>query len=141
MRESMNNNSNIEVITRAVIISDGKLVVCKAKGKDWYFLPGGHVEFGELAKGTLVREIKEEMGVDAVAGEFIDVIENIYEQDGAKHHEINLVFLVQMTDVKSIVSQEDHIDFEYIDTASLSDIKLLPDNLKRRLLEEFSKSL
>jgi ADP-ribose pyrophosphatase YjhB (NUDIX family) len=137
----MNNNSNIEVITRAVIISDGKLVVCKAKGKDWYFLPGGHVEFGELAKGTLVREIKEEMGVDAVAGEFIDVIENIYEQDGAKHHEINLVFLVQMTDVKSIVSQEDHIDFEYIDTASLSDIKLLPDNLKRRLLEEFSKSL
>jgi len=137
----MNNNPSIEIIARAVIIPENKLVVCKARGWDSYFLPGGHVEFGESVKEALVREIKEEMGVDAVVGKFIDVIENIYEYDGMKHHEVNFVFWAQMTNVKNVVSQEDHIDFEYIDTASLSDIKLLPDNLKRRLLEEFSKSL
>lgn len=137
----MNKNLSIEVIARAVIILDNQLLVCRAKGRDSYFLPGGHVEFGESAKQALAREIKEEMGTDATVGEFIDVIENIYEQDGVKHHEVNFVFWTQITDMENVVSQEDHIDFELIDIASLSDVKLLPDNLKRRLLEEFSKSL
>lgn len=126
----MNKNSFIEVIARAVIVSENQLVVCKAKGRDSYFLPGGHVEFGELAKDALVREIKEEMGVDATVGEFIDVVENIYEQDGMKHHEVNLVFSVQI-DKTNIVSQEEHIDFSLVDITELLNIKLLPERVKQ----------
>lgn len=131
----MNKNLSIEVIARAVIIFENKLVACRAKERDSYFLPGGHVEFGESAKEALAREIKEEMGVDAVVSKFIGVVENMYEQSGTKHHEINLVFLAQVADEKNIVSQEEHFEFSFIDIANLPNIKLLPDSIKKLIIE------
>ena len=48
------------------IIRDGEhILLARAKGKSYSFLPGGHHEMEETIAQTLVRELREELGVDA----------------------------------------------------------------------------
>ncbi len=63
------------VVTAAVIERDGKVLVARRKaeliaGGMWEF-PGGKLEEGEEPRRGLERELEEELGVGAVAGELI----------------------------------------------------------------------
>lgn len=89
-------------IVRAVMIKDKKLLVAEYIGHH-YFLPGGHVEVGESAENALIRELREELGVNCSIKNFLGVIENKWEEREVFHHEINHIF--------EIDSQELHTDF------------------------------
>ena len=43
------------------------------------FLPGGHVEIGESAENALIRELREELGVNCSIQQFLGVIENQWQ--------------------------------------------------------------
>ncbi|MER5784249.1 NUDIX domain-containing protein [Streptomyces mobaraensis] len=45
---------------------DGRVLVARSHGKDAYYLPGGKPEPGESDRDALVREIREELGVELV---------------------------------------------------------------------------
>jgi 8-oxo-dGTP pyrophosphatase MutT (NUDIX family) len=47
-----------------IIIENKKLLLTKSKGKDVYVAPGGKLEANETPKGSLVRELKEELNLD-----------------------------------------------------------------------------
>ena len=60
------------VVVAAVILRDGRILVCQRSRKDtfplkWEF-PGGKVRAGEEPKNALVRELREELGVSARIG-------------------------------------------------------------------------
>jgi 8-oxo-dGTP diphosphatase len=60
-------------VTAAVIEEGGRVLIARRKRGDrcegrWEF-PGGKVEPGESPEGSLVRELREELGLDAVVGE------------------------------------------------------------------------
>jgi 8-oxo-dGTP diphosphatase len=65
------------IVAAAVLIERGKVLLTQRKagahlaGK-WEF-PGGKVEPGEDPRTALERELKEELGIDARAGEIVDV--------------------------------------------------------------------
>jgi len=124
---------NFEVITRAVIISRGKILLCHSKNKRQYFFPGGHVEFGEDVRSALKRELKEELGARTRNSEYIGSSENVYFEKGKKHHEINLVFLVGLLSGK-IHSQEDHIDFSWVKIEDFYNIAVLPRSLHKSII-------
>ncbi|WP_312018506.1 NUDIX domain-containing protein [Streptomyces sp. I05A-00742] len=44
----------------------GRVLVARSRGKDAYYLPGGKPEPGESDREALVREVREELGVDLV---------------------------------------------------------------------------
>jgi 8-oxo-dGTP diphosphatase len=51
----------------AVIEKEGKVLLIKRNTepfKDYWSLPGGHIDFGETAGEAVVRETKEETGLD-----------------------------------------------------------------------------
>ena len=123
----------IEIIARAVIVRKGALLLCKQKGKDYYFLPGGHVEFGESAEYALKREMKEELGTSVSSLRSIGIVENRFGVGKNERHEINFVYEVRLgtTRVKSI---EDHIEFFWKDIRSLAKENLLPPPLKKKLV-------
>lgn len=125
---------NIEVIARSFILVGNKVLLCKMKGESWYFLPGGHVNFEERAEETLLREIKEELGIPIRLESFVGAVENIYTENRERHHEINLIFLAN---AKKIIlkSKESHIEFALKDIESLATENILPENLKAALLE------
>ena len=116
--------AGIETIARGVAIRGGRLLLCRAKGGDTTYLPGGHIEFGETGREALVREMKEETGVDAKAGAFLGVVENSFMQRGKPHAEINLVYALDVGDAE-ISSREDWIEFEWRELSDLGD--LLPE--------------
>ena len=88
--------AGIETIARGVCVRDGKLLLCRAKGGSSTYLPGGHIEFGETGRQALVREVKEELGVESSTGQFLGVVENSFLQHGKPHAEINLVYELRL---------------------------------------------
>lgn len=132
---------NIEICVRAVIKSEGGVLVCWHKEKKYYFFPGGHVEFGETAEFALIRELKEELDIAVEKLSFIGVVENIYiekkdrhKEHRGKHHEINLAFNVLVERVKD-KSLEDHIDFTLLSKKEFAQEKIYPLALKKAVVE------
>ena len=122
--------AGIETIARGVCVRDGKLLVCRAKGAKSCYLPGGHVEFGETGRQALVREMAEETGLAAEAGDFLGVVENAFEQHGKPHAEINLVYAMDVAS-DDVESREDWISFEWIPLSGLAAANLLPADFRR----------
>lgn len=125
--------AGIETIARGVCVKDGKLLLCRAKGGKSTYLPGGHIEFGETGRAALVREVKEELGVDSAAGAFLGALENSFMQNGKPHAEINLVYALELaegTDAGSLRSQEDWIEFAWHDLKDLDSANLLPESFR-----------
>jgi len=120
--------SGIENIARGICIVDGKVLLCRGKGLGSTYLPGGHIEFGEKGREALVREMKEETGLDATVGAFAGVVENSFLQHGQMHCEINLVYEMEVEG--SIISQEDWIGFEWCDVDKLDQANLLPVEMR-----------
>ena len=122
--------AGIETIARGVCVRDGKLLLCRAKGGSSTYLPGGHIEFGETGRQALVREVKEELGVESSTGQFLGVVENAFLQHGKPHAEINLVYELELGtgngELPSLNSQEDWIEFEWCDLNRLDEANLLP---------------
>ena len=110
-------------------MQEGKILLCRAKGGATTYLPGGHVEFGETGRQALVREVKEEMGVDAETGAFLGVVENAFEQHGKPHAEVNLVYELKVPSATPARACEDWIEFEWRELAHLDD--LLPTAFRR----------
>lgn len=119
-----------EIITRAVIINRGKILLCHQKNKRYYFFPGGHIEFGESAKDALRRELKEEFGAKVVNAKLIGSSENFYGKTKAKHHELNLIFAVKLNTPK-VQAVEDHIYFSWIAIENFQRITVLPKSLHK----------
>jgi 8-oxo-dGTP diphosphatase len=124
--------TSTEIIARAVIRRDGKVLLARHKAKSWSFLPGGHVEPGEPVETALVRELAEELGVDATVVRMARVVEHGYVEDDATHHELNLVFDVELAEF-NVASQEAHLEFEWFALDQLADVDLRPSPLKDAL--------
>lgn len=124
----------IEVIARGVCIKGGKVLLCHSKGAPNTYLPGGHVEFGENARESLRREMKEEMGLSFTVGRFLGAVEHAYRRKGKLQHEINLVFAMTCRDLGVAgvpPSCEDYIEFVWVDRAKLPASNLEPFPLRR----------
>ena len=128
--------AGIETIARGVCVKDGKLLLCRAKGGETTYLPGGHIEFGETGRQALVREVREELGVDSKAGAFLGVVENSFLQHGKPHAEINLVYELEIgsdgasNGLPPLKSQEDWIEFEWRALDRLGEANLLPETFR-----------
>lgn len=128
---------NFRLVARAVILKEGRILLCRMKHGSFYFLPGGGVDSMEKAEEALVREIEEELGTDLVRVNYIGTIENIFKNDGKKEalfHEINLVF--EATIKENIVkSLEEHIDFYWLDINQIEKEVILPEILKEKIIK------
>ena len=86
----------------AIIISEGKMILVKRgvePGKGKWSIPGGLVELGETVRDAVVREAKEETGLDVeiVEDRPIDAFGNIDidEKGSLRYHYILIQFLTR----------------------------------------------
>ena len=139
--------NNIHVLSRAVILDQGHLLVCKTLDlpTPFYFLPGGHVEHEESAEQTVLREIQEEAGAKARITRFLGCLEYSFDPGHSSichNHEYNFIFEAESPKLKleeSISSLEDHIELIWVPLAEISKIDFRPEPL-RTLLPEWLKN-
>ena len=126
---------HIETIARGVCVKDGRVLICLPKDRSYSYLPGGHIEFGETGREALVREMKEETGLDATAGDLLGVVESSFVQKGEKHCEINLIYAMRLRDEgrgmrEEVKSCEDWICFDWVSCDKIDSANLLPPEMK-----------
>ena len=70
---------------------DGHVLLCEShKWPGLYTVPGGHVELGETCEDALVREIKEEVGLDIKVIDLVSIQQVIYP--GEFHRKAHFIF-------------------------------------------------
>lgn len=133
----MSEEKHIETIARGVCVKDGKVLLCYPKDRSYSYLPGGHIEFGETGREALVREMKEETGLDATAGELLGVVESSFVQKGEKHCEINLIYEMKVRGCEGakVRSCEDWICFDWVGCDKIGSANLLPPEMKNYCLK------
>ena len=108
----------------AVIIREGKILLEKRKnnpGKGKWSIPGGLVELGENVEKTVIREVKEETGLDVEKPEHIDVVDNIVldEDNKVRYHFVIVDYFVRLKGGKLAAAS----DAEELKWASLGEVE------------------
>jgi len=88
---------NPSASTAAFILNDsGELLVvrrAKEPAKGTLDLPGGFADNEETAEQGIVREIKEETGLDVSSPEYLFSIPNVYRYSGMDIHTLDMFFV------------------------------------------------
>ena len=126
---------SLQPLARAVVLVDGQLLLANHLSHDNTFLPGGHVDPLESCVATIEREIAEELGLEALVGEYLGAIEHRWcdDEDERVHHEINHYFIVSIAGIasgNSPPSMEDHLRFFWSPLDDLERHNLLPAPLR-----------
>ncbi len=103
------NNEQIRPLALGVIWRGAEILVFEGydhvKGETFYRPLGGGIEFGERGPEALRREFREELGAELVDVRYLTTLENIFTCDGARGHEIVLLYEATLAD-RSFYEQE-----------------------------------
>lgn len=72
-----------------ILVAEGRDDI---KDQTFYRPLGGAIEFGEFARDTLIRELREEIGAEISDLQYLGALENVFTYMGERGHEIVLVF-------------------------------------------------
>ena len=135
----------------ALIVQNGRaLLQCPVGTTDYAFI-GGHVAFGETARETLVREIREELHADATVGSLAAVGEVYIDwgkcPDGSPRHCHQIGLYFRATVDESQLPGSDHffgfdeaggekfsIEYVWVPLAELSRLTVYPPEVARHIL-------
>ena len=126
-------NTVFGVRATALILQNGKLLVTKDKGK--YYTIGGAIQVNEKTEEAVVREVGEELGVKAQAGQLAFVVENRFEQAGVHFHNIEFHYFVDLLERAPLTMQENakQLPCRWIALNQLHTVPLKPTFLKTAL--------
>ncbi len=124
-------DNGIEVIARGILLRRGYILLSQSTRHGYWYLPGGHVEFGEPAADALQREFREECGVEIRPGDCV-LITEVFFAAKRPHHELNIVFQVDEvgdTDAE-VISREPGVTFGWFELAQVPEVDLRPASIK-----------
>ena len=120
-----------------IVNKEGRILLTKShKWFDKYTLPGGHIEVGETMKEAVIREVKEEVGLDVEVAEMLLMQEAIFAEEFWKRkHFIFFDFLCKSRDqqVKLDGRELQEYVWEYPGAA----FRLELDSFTRNTLEKY----
>ena len=133
----------LNIRAAGVIIHNGKILLHRNINSDHYALIGGRVEIGESSVDTIKREIKEELGKDIEITGYVSTIENFFEMEGSKYHEIMFVHKIEFSNeedkkieyMMKNIEGKDYLQYEWIDLNSIDEYPVLPIAIKDILKE------
>ena len=127
--------------TVAVLVKDNKILVQRDRTGNEYALPGGHVKVGETLEAGLIRETREEMGVEIECKRLLWNEECFWEWNGKQAHNIAFYYHVELCegydipDKGEFVSQKDNCDvvIGWMPIEQLQNVIIYPEFLKTEI--------
>ena len=143
------NAYKIRVSARAIVFDNGNLLLNSFGDGAYYNFPGGGIEERENARLTVVREVREETGLEVSAGELVFALEYEPWNGGYVYgdgHHISFFFKCELKD-SSRLSTPELPDIDplnprmisqpvWVPITELPDIELLP-HINKNLLQYF----
>lgn len=134
--ESLYNNEKCIVTIKRQKFKDGKMV------KEYYTLPGGHVENDESFEETLKREILEELNVNITIKE---KLVSLYNEDLNRDEEFFICEIGNEIIEKGNGPEWTNPDIEkygsyeivYINVKNIEDYNILPPQVKELLIQRY----
>ena len=146
---------NIAAAVGVIIQDKYKNVLFEVRAKEprkgYVALPGGFVDADESAESAIIRECKEEMGIEVREPKFVCTNPNTYPFNNVEYKTCDIFFTVELPSefdtiddyIKTLHAQESEVvGFKSYKLESLSDIDNIPlafDSAKKTL-EQFVKS-
>jgi ADP-ribose pyrophosphatase YjhB (NUDIX family) len=111
-----------------------KLLLQRRRDNDRWCLPGGHMEPGESAEETCVREVEEEMGlhlqVTRLVGIYTTPHRIVAYPDGNRYQMVALSFEARVVSGELRLSEET-TDCGYFSLAEIESLDLMEDHRER----------
>ncbi len=108
------------------------LLVKSYKWKDFWTVPGGHIEVGETAENAVKREVKEEVGLDITPIKLLFVQEAVYPKNfNLYKHFIFLDYLCISEKIEVTLDNREIQEYIWID----------PEKALKKNLEEYTRNL
>lgn len=86
---------NLRVAVYGLVINQGKILLLSSRHNTKLFPPGGGMETGETLREALLREVKEEAGIEIEIKKFVDFKETFFYYDplDAAYHNFEFFYL------------------------------------------------
>ena len=131
----------LNIRAAGVIIHNNKILAHRNLNKDHYCIPGGRVEIGENSEETVKREIQEELGKQIEITGYVATIENFFEMNESKYHEIYFLHEIEFTNEEdkkinyTMHNEEgkEYLQYEWLDLDRIEEYNILPNCLKKVL--------
>lgn len=131
----------LNVRAAGIIIHNNKVLTHRNLNSNHYTFIGGRVEIGEDSATTVKREIEEELGKEVEIIEHGGVIENFFEMQGTKYHEMLFMHRAEFVNEEdqkieyTLKNREgkDYLQYEWIDIDHLDDYPIKPAIIKEIL--------
>jgi 8-oxo-dGTP pyrophosphatase MutT (NUDIX family) len=99
----------------AAVIRDGDRILVwddynPTTGEVVATLLAGGIEFGETGADAIRRELEEEIGATATRVDYLGLLEDIYDWNGRKRHELYLVYAVDLAERVMYETEEIEVD-------------------------------
>lgn len=127
-----------------VCVRDGQVLLHTADGLDFWALPGGRCEMGELTARAVRREMWEETGLEVGVGGLLWVVENLFIYEGKAFHELGFYYRVTLPETVPApefqptffgVEGQQRLTFRWFPVADLGDLRLFPTYFRLALRE------
>jgi ADP-ribose pyrophosphatase YjhB (NUDIX family) len=139
--EVVGERDGFKVRTGAVLVREGRLLLHTNLRSEYWVTPGGGVAFGETARQSLVREMREELGAAAEVGKLLFLVEHFFETPRRRWHQLLFLHEVRLPDDCDAARRdawefddgEGPVTFRWTPLDELSSIRLLPGFLGEAL--------
>lgn len=131
----------LNIRAAGVIIHNNKILAHRNLNKGHYCIPGGRVEIGENSEETVKREIQEELRKQIEITGYVATIENFFEMNESKYHEIYFLHEIEFTNEEdkkinyTMHNEEgkEYLQYEWLDLDRIEEYNILPNCLKKVL--------
>ena len=119
----MRRTENVELTVMCLIQDGNRILLQNRIKKDWqgYTLPGGHVEPGESFVDAVIREMKEETGLDILKPRLVGIKQ--FPIDDGRY----IVLLFKTESFSGQVVSSDEGEMKWVECDRLSEINTVDD--------------
>lgn len=127
----------------SIIRHNDKVLLHKNINDPFYTIPGGRIKILEDSISALKREFREEINAKINIKKMIAVVENFFNYENKKYHEIMFIYESDFTDINFYntevikgIENKGNLQFTWKKKEDLDSLDIRPINIKKLLYSE-----